>query len=44
MDNTHCNTAKKVKIWREDHDLRSLSWSAQAPDPNLIENLWCKIS
>jgi len=26
QDNALCNTAKKVKKWREDRDMRSLSW------------------
>jgi len=43
MDNALCNTAKKVKKWREDHDMRYLSWPAQSPDLNPIQNSWCKI-
>jgi len=32
-----------VKKWREDCEVRSLSWPAQSPDLNPIEISWCKI-
>ena len=35
-----CHTARSVKVWMKDHQIRTLSWPAQFPDLNPIKNLW----
>lgn len=43
QDNAPCLTAKKVKQWMADNSIRVLSWPAQSPNLNPLENLWNRI-
>jgi hypothetical protein len=38
QDNVSCHTVRSIKVWMEDHQIKTLSWTAQSPDLNPIEN------
>ena len=39
QDNAPWHTARSIKVWMKDHQIKTLSWPAQSPDLNPIENL-----
>lgn len=40
QDNAPYHTARSIKVWMDDHQIKTLSWPAQSPAQNPIENLW----
>ena len=40
QDNAPCHTAKICKQWFEENNIKIMSWPANRPDLNCIENLW----
>ena len=39
-DNAPCHTAKRVKQYLTEENIKVMNWPAHSPDLNPIENLW----
>ena len=42
-DNAPIHRARDVENYKARNNIHSISWSAQSPDLNIIENVWLKL-